>query len=114
MEKQPMTNNTNLYLLIGGLIILAFVSGCVGIAGFLISNRIRNSVAGNNNAMDEISTKCFNEGGKWQANTKECEMISEPSCRALGGIYNACASPCRNAGGQVMCIQMCVQVCTFK
>ena len=51
--------------------------------------------------------------GVWREDYKECEFMSLPTCEALGGRYNGCASPCRHQPGQA-CITMCVPVCTFK
>ncbi len=51
--------------------------------------------------------------GVWREDYRECEFMSLPTCEALGGRYEGCASPCRHQPGQA-CITMCVPVCTFK
>ena len=114
MEIKDKPNNTNIYLLIIGLVVLLCISICLGFFGFIMSNRLQSEFAAEETTTNDINSKCVAEGGKWIPTTKECEKISEPSCRALGGIFDACASPCRNAGGEVMCIQMCEQVCSFN
>lgn len=58
--------------------------------------------------------KCAAQGGTWSAQYKECTGIGETSCKAIGGTFNECASPCRNDPDAQVCILMCVQVCAFK
>ncbi|MEO6728432.1 MAG: hypothetical protein ABIM99_00765 [Candidatus Dojkabacteria bacterium] len=103
----------NMYVLIASLIILVIFSVGIGVLGIVLGNRIQNSISSEVNVND-VSLKCINEGGTWVAKNQECEKVSEPFCRNLDGVFDACASPCRNATGDVICIQMCVQTCTFK
>lgn len=58
--------------------------------------------------------KCTQEGGSWSSQYSECTGVDEKSCKAIGGTWNDCASPCRNDPNAEVCIMMCVSVCTFK
>ena len=101
------------YVLIIGLFALLILAALVGILGFALGNSLQNSMTGSQVDLN-VSAKCIAEGGTWIGSVQECEGISEPSCRDLSGKFNACASPCRNQSGEVICIQMCVQVCEFN
>lgn len=103
-----------LIIIIGSLVILMVFSICFGMAGIAVGSAIKTGVTSQNFDTSDLATRCLNQGGVWVTQTKECEKVSEPFCRSAGGVFDACASPCRNASGQVMCVQMCVQVCTFK
>jgi hypothetical protein len=56
---------------------------------------------------------CVDAGGKYLAAFKECENVSEASCKAMSGSYNECASACRHLPESVMCTAQCVPVCSF-
>lgn len=57
---------------------------------------------------------CRNNGGNWNEGHNECGGVSKEACKAIGGTFNECASPCRyNADPNLFCIQMCEQVCQF-
>jgi hypothetical protein len=78
----------------------------------------RNNTDGNNSQPDEQMSgepsnarKCTSKGGTWSEQYKECTGIDSDSCRAIGGSYDECASPCRNDPNAQVCIMMCVQVC---
>jgi hypothetical protein len=57
--------------------------------------------------------KCAAQGGTWSEQYKECTGVGESSCKAIGGTFNECASPCRNDPKAQACIMMCVSVCTL-
>ena len=52
--------------------------------------------------------------GRWLQKHNECEFVDQKSCENTGGIYNDCASACRHASGNVMCIQACIPVCSYS
>jgi hypothetical protein len=57
---------------------------------------------------------CTASGGKWVADSRECEIDNKGWCDAHAGTFNACASPCRNAKGPVhACAAICVPVCAL-
>ncbi len=114
MVVSEKSNIRTLVLLFVSFVLLLIFAVALGVAGFLISTSVQKSLSQTSLDSADISTKCLNEGGNWINSTRECEKVSEPFCRSAGGTYDACASPCRNASGEVMCVQMCVQVCTFK
>lgn len=57
-----------------------------------------------------IAASCTASGGKWVADTRECEIAKANWCTARSGNFDACASACRNTGAQT-CIMVCVPVC---
>ncbi len=58
---------------------------------------------------------CKGANGTWLVDFNECESISADLCQELGGNFNGCASPCRNApSSDRMCIQQCILVCEFS
>ncbi|MFS8131191.1 MAG: hypothetical protein ACMG57_04385 [Candidatus Dojkabacteria bacterium] len=113
-ETSLRKDSRSLLILVSSLVILMFFSIFVGFLGILLGTTLKKTMNTKNEDITSVSTKCSNENGVWVENTKECEGVSEPFCRNLNGTFDACASPCRNKGGQVACIQMCLQVCTFK
>lgn len=54
------------------------------------------------------------EGGRWLQEYSECEYMPKQQCDNLGGEYNECASACRHDPEAMMCVLMCVQVCSFS
>jgi len=55
--------------------------------------------------------------GKWLAEYKECILLETPlQCSLLGGVYNECASACRNDPDfpNVICTDNCVEVCSIE
>ena len=54
------------------------------------------------------------EGGRWLQEYNECEYLPQQQCENLGGEFNECASACRHDPEAMMCILMCVQVCSFS
>ena len=57
---------------------------------------------------------CLENNGTWLQEHQECEFIGESQCTALEGAFNECASACRHDPDAMMCIQMCVPVCSFE
>ena len=60
---------------------------------------------------------CKNNGGKWIAEFNECELFESPElCTDIGGVYDECASACRNVLDypNVVCTDNCVEVCSFR
>lgn len=74
--------------------------------------------------LDEIAdwkTDCKNTINKPETKYKECEMkggynsaADKKMCEEIGGQYISCASPCRHDPPGTMCIQICLQLCTFQ
>ena len=65
---------------------------------------------------DHVLT-CKSNGGKWLAEFNECELFESPElCTDMGGVYDECASACRNVPDypNVVCTDNCVEVCSFK
>lgn len=58
----------------------------------------------------KIAASCTASGGKWVADTRECEIAKANWCTAHSGKFDACASACRNTRAQA-CIMVCVPVC---
>ena len=59
------------------------------------------------------SEGCVSMGGKFDAKYKECGGISASQCVGIGGVFNECASACRNNPKAKVCTLQCVQVCQF-
>ena len=57
------------------------------------------------------ANQCIEFGGRWINEAYECVDINSDQCTQLGGVYDECASACRNDPGAEMCIQVCVQAC---
>lgn len=60
-----------------------------------------------------LANSCKQSGGHWLEESMECEGVTMNRCIDLGGIYNECASACRNDANAEMCTLQCVQVCKF-
>lgn len=61
-----------------------------------------------------ISEVCQKNKGKWLTESYECEGgLNGTKCQALGGVYNECASACRNQATATVCTLQCVPVCKF-
>lgn len=58
----------------------------------------------------EIGASCAASGGKWIADSRECEIGKADWCEARSGKFDPCASACRNTRAQT-CIMVCVPVC---
>ncbi len=63
---------------------------------------------------DKVLTCLASPNGRWLQEQQECEFMTAKSCTMLGGRFNECVSACRHESGEVMCIQMCVPVCSFS
>ena len=63
---------------------------------------------------NDVAQVCTASGGKWVADSRECEIDNKGWCDARAGKFNACASPCRNATAPVRaCAAICVPVCAL-
>jgi hypothetical protein len=60
------------------------------------------------------SYTCEAHDGNWSAEYKECNGISENTCKSIGGTYDGCASACRHDPKAEMCTMQCVQICTLR
>ena len=58
----------------------------------------------------KVAKTCIASGGKWIADTRECEIAKADWCKTRSGTFNRCASACRNTRQEV-CITVCVPVC---
>jgi hypothetical protein len=56
---------------------------------------------------------CLAADRNWIADAKECEGMAKSECLELGGVFDSCASACRNNPEAEICTQQCVQVCQF-
>lgn len=56
---------------------------------------------------------CGYYNGTWISGTNECEGVSQELCARMGGMFNECASACRNDPGAEFCTLQCVIVCEF-
>lgn len=61
-------------------------------------------------ANQDHAKSCTASGGKWIADTRECEIGKAGWCKVRSGTFDRCASACRNTRQQV-CIMACVPVC---
>lgn len=61
-----------------------------------------------------VKTECIALGGIWVDSVKECEYISADECDRLGGVFNECASACRNDPTAEICTMQCVLVCDLS
>ena len=56
---------------------------------------------------------CLSIGGRFDAQNMECLNVSPEQCASIGGVFNECASACRNNPEATMCTLQCVGVCQF-
>ncbi len=59
-------------------------------------------------------TDCLAKGGTWDGEFRECLDINQNACVEISGIWNECASACRNDPKEEMCTMQCVLVCEVK
>jgi len=62
----------------------------------------------------EIVDSCLVNRGTWVSGFNECEYTNETWCQENGGIFNECASACRNQPEAEFCTMQCVPVCSFN
>jgi len=64
----------------------------------------------------EVNPKgsCLSFDGIWIEEANECEGMPAQMCDELGGVYNECASACRNDPLAQMCTEQCILVCDFS
>ncbi len=63
---------------------------------------------------DKILSCISQPNARWLQHQNECEFTDQKSCESIGGTYNGCASACRHMSGDVMCIQVCIPVCSYS
>ena len=61
----------------------------------------------------EVEQACLEAGGIYVEEYVECEQISEQTCTDMEGTFDECGSPCRHEPDDVVCVAMCVPLCTF-
>jgi hypothetical protein len=76
---------------------------------------VLSAACGSSSEVDpaEVEKACTEAGGMYVAEHVECENISEQTCTDMGGTFDECASPCRHEPEDVVCVTMCVPLCTF-
>ncbi len=91
---------------------------CVQQGGNIAESYPRQCILNGETYVEEISenyqTLCENLDGTWLEESQECENISQEECENIVGTFDGCASACRNDPNAMMCIQVCVPVCSFK
>ena len=71
----------------------------------------RNFVEDISSNANSPKLQCEGFDGEWLQNFDECEGISEEQCSTMGGVFEECASACRNMPDAHMCTKQCVLVC---
>lgn len=64
--------------------------------------------------LEDHASLCESKNGLWSDEYDECTSISETDCLEIGGTFIECGSACRHDPDAEVCIQMCVQYCTFN
>jgi hypothetical protein len=82
--------------------------GCIGSAGYTWDAEIGSCIR-----VWEKNNICELAGGIWLEQYNECEYISKSLCEKYDGVFDECASACRNDPDAEICTMQCVQVCTF-
>jgi hypothetical protein len=98
------------------MIILALIIVAVlALLAAVISNQNKLSQTNDSNSDTELNIVeyCESNNGKWIEESKECEGLDETMCEAREGVFNDCASACRNSPEQDICTLQCVVVCDF-
>ena len=62
----------------------------------------------------DVGVRCKKDGGVWLAAYNECEGVNQETCEKYGGEFDSCASACRHKPETEVCIQICVEVCSFS
>ncbi|MGI9415374.1 MAG: hypothetical protein ACR2PM_16990 [Hyphomicrobiales bacterium] len=97
----------------GTFAVLLAVSG-VGLAMLSNSDGGGETEPGGTAAASARSSQCTARGGTWLDAQGECEWIDQAACSAMGGQFNGCASACRHQPEAVVCVQVCVPVCSWR
>ncbi|KEI69553.1 hypothetical protein [Endozoicomonas elysicola] len=84
-------------------------------AGVLKNVRMTRSIPAQITATgpENVLACISSEGSRWLEEQQECEYMAEEICAELGGDFDPCASACRNDPEAMVCVLMCVQVCSF-
>lgn len=85
-------------------------------AGVLKNVRMTRSIPAQITATgpENVLACISSEGSRWLEEQQECEYMAEETCAELGGEFNPCASACRNDPDAMVCVLMCVPVCSFS
>lgn len=78
------------------------------------SNNIQSWTLGECIAESTPESVCLSFDGTWIEDTKECEWMPKEQCDSMGGVFNECASACRNEPEAMVCTMQCVLVCDFE
>lgn len=95
-------------------------SRCLTSDGRVFSAIVNNESFEDDNTLIEpepdldLAQSCQDAGGSWLAEFNECEHVGGMWCSNNGGIFNDCASACRNNPEAEFCTQQCVLVCSFN
>ncbi len=96
-------------------VLTVVVIAAIAFIAVLLSNNSKTPATEDNvESKSELQTYCEDNNGTWLEESQECEGISEAMCVNEGGVFNECASACRNNPEQEVCTLQCVQVCEFK
>ena len=71
----------------------------------------RNFVEDISPKINSPKSQCEGFDGEWLQEFDECEGISGEQCSTMGGVFEECASACRNMPDAQMCTKQCVLVC---
>lgn len=66
-----------------------------------------------NSTFTEMKDQCVNQKWIWIEEWKECETWDKEWCNSMWGVFNECASACRNNPEAEICTMKCIQVCEF-
>lgn len=80
-------------------------------------SRLQNSTNNTNQILERIidlPATCSGLNGTWIEDSKECEGITAQDCTELNGVFDDCASACRNDPIAQACTLQCVPVCKFN
>lgn len=62
---------------------------------------------------DSPRSICIESNGTWLSEYDECEGLDKAVCEEADGIYDECNSACRHNPDAEVCIQLCVETCSF-
>jgi hypothetical protein len=98
------------------MVILALVIvALLALLAAFISNQNKTNTPSDVNTDTQLNLieYCQENNGTWIEEAKECEGLAEAMCEARDGVFNDCASACRNNPEQDICTLQCIQVCDF-
>ena len=91
---------------------LAFIFGMISASSPVHSTLEEVALGSGIQSVDVLAPeKCELEGGQYN-DFGECIGVNKQTCQDIGGIFDSCASHCRNETDQnIVCIDVCVEVC---